>query len=205
MGVTRGGIELVFGSRISDVTECGAEDLRLTDPIDQYFLRVLFHDHPPAAARAFVLQLLLRLEMAIMEYSEGRSSLCEFIANPIANTLHYFHSVHHFTASIGQAWQFFDLNRSKYKLRTGNRINIFKPKEDSTLEKLNTLYNESKHATADYESVHQPVWITNTGIASEPAELSFRELKEILEKTAAWCVNFLDPDYQLKRSGPIRN
>ena len=149
MGLTRGGIETLFGSKLSEVTECGAENLRLADPIEQYMLRELFQNHPPSSTKGFTLQLLLRSEMANIEYSEGRDSLCEYLVDPIANPLHYFHAVHHFTASVGQAWQFFDLNRAKYKNRTGKGIDVYKPNDESIFEKLNTLYNESKHVAVD--------------------------------------------------------
>lgn len=196
MGLTRGGIELLFGPMLSEVTECGAENLRLADPIEQYMLRGVFQNHPPSSTKGFTLQLLLRSEMANIEYSEGRNSLCEYLVDPIANALHYFHAIHHFTTSVGQAWEFFDLNRSKYKDRTEKRIDIYKPNDESIFEKLNILYNESKHVVVDYERIHQPVWITNTGIASELVELSFRELREILEQISKLCCNLLDPEYQ---------
>ena len=98
MGLTRGGIETIFGPKVSEVTECGAENLQLADPIGQYMLLALFHDYPSSSVREFTLQLLLRSEMANMEYSEGRNSLSEYLTDPIAKTLRYFHAVHHFTA-----------------------------------------------------------------------------------------------------------
>ena len=199
MGLTRGGIELLFGSKVSEVTECGAENLQLADPIGQYMMRALFHDHPSSSVREFTLQLLLRSEMANMEYSEGRNSLSEYLTDPIAKTLLYFHAVHHFTASIGQIWQFLDLNRSKYRHRMGKRIDIYKPNDESIFERLNIIYNESRHVAVDYESIHQPIWITNTGIASESAELSFHELRETLEKLSNSCLKLLDPDLQRER------
>ncbi len=205
MGLTRGGIESVFGPKLFEVTECGAENLQSADPIEHYILRVLFHDHPSSNARGFTLQLLLRSEMANIEYSAGRDSLFEYLADQITNTHHYFRAIHHFTASIGQLWQFFDLNRSKHEQRTGNLIDIYKPNGESVLEKLNILHNVSKHAAVDYESMTQPVWITNSGIASKEAELFFYELKETLEQVSKWCLDFLDPAYRWDRGRSARD
>ncbi len=202
MGMTRSGIELLFGPKPFGVTECGAEDLRLGDPIGEYMLRAFFHDHPTAGVRGFMLQLLLRSEMANIEYSAGCHSLSEFLVDPIARTLHYFHAVYHFTASIGQAWQFIDLNRSKHEQRTAERINVYKPNDESIPERMNKLSNVSKHAAAEYETMEQPIWITNTGVASELVELSFRELRDSLEAISKVCFDFCDPDYLRKRADP---
>ena len=203
MGMTRAGIELIFGPKLFEVTECGAEELKSADPIGQYLMRVFFQDQPSSNAREFILQLLLRSEMANMEYTEGRHSLSEYLADPIAKPTCYFHAIHHFTASVGQMWQFIDLNRSKYESRTGKRVDVFKPNDASVPEKLNKIYNESKHAPVDYDSIHQPIWITNTGIVSESAELSFHDLRATLEKISNACFKLIDPNYQHERSGTI--
>ena len=138
-----------------------------------------------------------------MEYSAGRYSLSEFVSAPTTKTHSYFHAVYHFSASIGQAWQFFDLNRTKTRHRTGAQIDFFKPNDASVLEKLNVIYNKSKHTVADYESIHQPLWITNRGIATDSMELTFHDLREILEQMSTWCRMFLDPDRQHGRSNSI--
>lgn len=203
MGLTIGGIGSVFGPKIIAVTECGADELQSTDLMNQYLLRVLFQSHPTSSAREFTLQLLLRSEMASMEYSAGRYSLSEFVSAPTTKTHSYFHAVYHFSASIGQAWQFFDLNRTKTRHRTGAQIDFFKPNDASVLEKLNVIYNKSKHTVADYESIHQPLWITNRGIATDSMELTFHDLREILEQMSTWCRMFLDPDRQHGRSNSI--
>ena len=60
-------------------------------------------------------------------------------------------------------------------------MTLYTPGEETDLERINKLNNVSKHFNAEQaEQTSTPVWITNIGLKSANAELSFNELRENL-------------------------
>ena len=128
-----------------------------------------------------------------MEYSLGRESLLSFVDDPVKRPNDYYQGIYHFTASIGQAWQFCDLNLSMSKERTGSaKPKIYHAGDESLFEKLNLIHNDSKHVVASYNATHQPIRLTNSGIVSAKADLPFCDLKEFLETMSKYCAAVLE-------------
>ena len=75
---------------------------------------------------------------------------------------------------MGQLYQAYDSSRKALDKT------LFEGKDGSPLSRLNLIYNASKHQLAGTD---QPTWITNDGIESSNAKLSFLEMEELL----CWC------------------
>lgn len=72
----------------------------------------------------------------------------------------------------------------------GNKEKLFIEGDRSPLDRLRTLYNSSRHSEGDIAGGKQPpfvttpIWITNEGLASAEAEVSFAEIVALMEDAA---------------------
>jgi hypothetical protein len=80
----------------------------------------------------------------------------------------------------------------------GNKT-VFTPNDGSPEERLNLLYNRSKHVDSAIRNGQMPpegtlaVWLTNDGLESTDGHLSFAELAAILTELAVLARIFEDP------------
>jgi hypothetical protein len=59
------------------------------------------------------------------------------------------------------------------------KLTLYAPGDDSDLERINKLNNVAKHFSAEQaEQTAAPIWITNIGIESVDASLTFDELHQ---------------------------
>lgn len=71
--------------------------------------------------------------------------------------------------------------------------------DGSGIQRLNLLYNRTKHLESAINSGQLPpdgtlpVWLTNDGLRAVDAELTFAELAEILTDLAKWADAAQDP------------
>lgn len=76
---------------------------------------------------------------------------------------------------------------------------LFTTGDGSILQRLNSLYNRSKHiASAIYDNRIAPgstlaVWLDNEGLRAVDGHLTFDEMAEILEELARWSDAAQDP------------
>jgi hypothetical protein len=76
---------------------------------------------------------------------------------------------------------------------------LFKKGDGTTLQRLNLLYNRSKHLPKAINSDQighgstLAVWLTNDGLRCLDGHLTFEELAEILEELARWSDALQDP------------
>jgi hypothetical protein len=82
--------------------------------------------------------------------------------------------------------------------RTEKRA-LFEPNDGSALQRLNLLYNRSKHVkTAINAGQLAPgstlaVWLANEGLRAVDGHLTFDEIARILEELAVWSDAIQDP------------
>jgi hypothetical protein len=76
---------------------------------------------------------------------------------------------------------------------------LFVQGDGSVLERLNLLYNRSKHMDSAIENGHLPaestmaIWLTNDGVRSIDSVLTFAEIADILRDLATWSDAAQDP------------
>ena len=83
-------------------------------------------------------------------------------------------------------------------LDRGEKI-LFVKDDGSILQRLNLLYNRSKHIESAIKSSQLPpngtlpVWLTNEGLEATDAKLTFEEMADILSDLAKWADAVQDP------------
>lgn len=180
MGFTRHATDLYISEKIGQVTKCGTTPVGMEFPaltawVSAFGLCVILQDHPPAQNRQFALQFIRRVEMACAEYSRASEYLADLIAGGSGRWSPYFRALYHFEAAISQLYLAYDGARKKIA------NDYFASGDGSDLDRLNKIYNASKHQIATAE---QTLWITNDGVCAEDASISFAELEELLRSCA---------------------
>jgi hypothetical protein len=176
----------LFGApRLSELTLCGAKELaRLPD----YLAAAMWNHiagaaHPDAAVRHLDLAFLRRTNAAAEEYSTARSFLLRYIEGIEAGEHRlgaYLSALTHFEQCLNSIWQAAELfNRMEHKILGSDprKLTVFKPGDNSDLDRINTLNNTAKHFSAiQAEQTSTPIWITNVGLEGVNLALSFDEL-----------------------------
>lgn len=180
MGFTRHATDLYISEKIGQVTKCGTAPVGKEFPastawVSAFGLCVIFQDHPPAPNRQFALQFIRRVEMAFAEYSRASEYLSDLVTGETGRWSPYFRALYHFEAAISQLYLAYDGARKKIE------ANYFAGGDGSDLDRLNKIYNASKHQIATAE---QTLWITNDGVCADDASISFAELEELLRSCA---------------------
>jgi hypothetical protein len=167
--------------KLSLLTECGARELPTNaNWLNAFILNSVFIARLAAKPRAYVFNFLRRAEGALSAYREARSALIEYLATPRHVLSPYFRSLLYFEVCISQCYQGLEL------LRKATDKDFFEPNDGSEAERLSFLYADSKHMDRLIKRGEIPaeatvaVWITNQGLESSRATLSFDELLEML-------------------------
>ena len=137
---------------------------------------------------------LRRSHAAFTEYAIARETSLGYLTDhrPDRHVLRYVEAVNHWEAFLAYAWQAFSF------VGRGEKV-WFEPQDGSVLQRLNALYNRSKHAEKAIERgdyVGQSplcVWLTNAGLTSTDATLTFPEIAEILVQMARMASSIQDP------------
>jgi hypothetical protein len=126
----------------------------------------------------------------------GRTLLLLYLNESKKNTSLYFQALSHFEIAVTQLYQAYDFWRQLGKKRESKETNLFKTGDGSPLQKLNRLYNVSKHlepSTIPEGNLHH-VWISNNGICASEVTMSFTELADLVKEYVAVANAFSNPN-----------
>ena len=167
--------------KLSTLNECGAAELPVkANWLNAFILNSIFRVRLPAKTRAYVFNFLRRAEGASSAYREARAALIEYVTTPRNVLSPYFRALVNFEVCISQCYQGYEL------LARASGEQFFERNDGSEAERLQILYIDSKHMDRMIDGGKIPteatgaVWITNRGVESNRAELSFEELLEML-------------------------
>lgn len=180
MPFTRYAVETFISDKITKVTECNITDLYAEFPaacdwVSGFGLMVIFVNQPREEVQPFALQFVRRAEMALAEYASAREELRSFVSGNRGRWSPYFRALYHFEAAVAQLYQAFDYSRKVLNTK------LFAENDGSPLNRLNLIYNTSKHQLAGAD---QPLWITNEGIETVESKLAFSEMEDLLRSCA---------------------
>jgi hypothetical protein len=105
----------------------------------------------------------------------------------------YLTAIGHWEVFLSYAYQAYLL------LARPSGAKLFQPNDGSVLQRLNHLYNRSKHVDKAINSSQVApgstltVWLTNSGLACIDSHLTFDELASILDDLGAWSDAVQDP------------
>jgi hypothetical protein len=194
--LTNYSLDRFVSQELSKLTECNAAEVASRFPqsshwIGNFVLNSMFGRPVSDEARKFCLAFLRRAEAAFFSYELARQALVQFAGSasdehgPTKSSI-YFRALHFYEVSLAMQWQGLNLFARLSKTQA------FKKGDGSSTEKLNQIYNASKHydpASLPADQLHA-VWITNEGLNIKGVRLTFAELDELmveLGKTADYA------------------
>jgi hypothetical protein len=178
---TNHALDKFFGHRLSELTACGAEELpALANYLPAFLLTGIFQVSYAPKPRCYMFNLIRRAQQASYEYGQGRAFLTRYLESSNEAISPYYQALSHFeqcVALLVQAAHFADGLLPE---------NLFKQGSHPDLERLNRVYNASKHMEGRIASGRLPtnaltaVWITNDGLASHDANVTFQEVRDFI-------------------------
>lgn len=151
MPFTNYALDNFFAQEISELSECNAPDLadnfaEVEPLIHNFILNSIFifptlkNEH-----KRYIFGILRRVQMALVEYQNGRTLLLLYLNESKKNISLYFQALSHFEIAVTLLYQAYDFLRKLAKKIESKETNFFETGDGSSLEKLNRLYNISKH------------------------------------------------------------
>src|SRR5262249_48888799 len=122
------------------------------------------------------------------EYQSARHTTLVFLARR-SNLEAYFPAIQHWEYFLSASWHALEAH---ILLFTGDRRRVFDAGDGSAKERLNQLYNDAKHAERLIERDDTPtigplpVWLSNEGLQSTNALLTYPEAASVLSALLDW-------------------
>lgn len=157
------------------------------------FLNSVFGPTWKPPYNAYMYNYLRRAEAAFASHAAAREATLAFVAGGSQSPRKYASALFHWEAFLGQSWHGFKTLEKAFS------VAVYKKGEHSVEERLNHLYNQMKHIESRIENgkllpeATVPVWLTNSGLRSIDAELTYAETAEILKDVAKWADILQDP------------
>lgn len=182
---------------MSQFTSAKLPDLSAIDSeqefwLANYILNSILRVNIQSPERQRLFNFLRRSHSAFEEYAAARELTLTYLANP-EGKLSYLKAMGHWEALLGYMWQAFRL------ILPGKFGKLYEKGEESFFERLNSLYNMSKHADGAildgkyFEDSPLCVWLTNDGLKSTDELLTFEEIVETLTQLAHLAAAVQDP------------
>jgi hypothetical protein len=183
----------------SDFTEATIPDMSNISPSQGHWLRNFILNSSPLRDnmdidfRRTLFSFLRRTEVAFREYAAARLLTLSHLANANPNAVsEYIEAIAHWEQFLAQAEQ-------AWAVLTRDQPVRFDPGDGSVLQRLNFLYNVTKHLgsaiRADQFAPNStlPVWLTNHGLQAKDQALTFTEIADMLTDLAKWAGAAQDP------------
>lgn len=183
---------------LSDFTQAAIPDMQghasqASHWLDNHVLNVMLRGSWKPPLSTYVINFLRRATNSFHTHEAARQATLSSLACHNQSPSTYSIALFHWETYLGQSWHAFKLLEKAFSLR------LFMKGSASELEQLNALYNEMKHVESRIEcgqipaGATVPVWLTNAGLKSNDAALSFPETGSILKSLAAWADTLVDP------------
>lgn len=183
---------------VSSFTQAEIPDMSTWDKESAYYVANFFLDSaftatfaPPMNAYAY--NFLRRVQYAFSEHHLARESTLRFLSTGAQSLGPYVDALFHWENFLGQCWHAYAL------LITAWEGKAFKKGDGSVEQRLNALYNQMKHVESRIENNQMipgatvPVWLTNAGLQSVDAALTYAETGEVLKDLAKYANALMSP------------
>ncbi|MFC3789131.1 hypothetical protein ACFOQM_10105 [Paenibacillus sp. GCM10012307] len=150
--------------------------------VNAFILNSAFRYKFEEPKRLLIMNLLRRVESSFHQYNLGSSQLDEYLLGDKRGISRYFSAVVCFEIALSHLYQAYMFGQRL----TG--IKLFNSNDNSSLDRLNKLYNISKHydgtvSKGEIDEVNTiPIWITNEGFKSIDKFLSYNEVHEMMNE-----------------------
>lgn len=190
-------LDRFVGTKLSEFAAAEIEDMSNFDPeqgswVDNSILNNAFRGEHRYPYRQHAFALLRRAEVSFREYELARSQT-ECYLRGGRSVSQYFIALSHWENVLASSYV---CCMSFQKFARLGKFDLFEPKDGSPLQRLNALYNLSKHAV---DSQYPPestlaLWLDNTGLSSLDDRLDYAEISgDILPRLAEWANLVQDP------------
>lgn len=175
MGFTRNATDLI-SKRIAKITKCGITPINSEFSssgcwVSAFGQCVIFQNSPPEKHRHLALQFVRHVETAFEEYLRAHNSLKDLLGNGGGRWSPYFNALNHLEATISHLYMAYDVARKELGKE------YYQKNDGSDYDRLNKLFNASKHQVASSEQV---LWITNKGVSTDKTSITFIEIECML-------------------------
>lgn len=175
---------------VSKFTQADIPDMSLYDPQSEHWFANFFLNSVLRGAwkppfNAYVYNYLRRAEAAFSEHARARTATLTFLESGNQAIVKYTVSLLHWETYLGQCWHAYRTLQKAFNIER-----LYESGQHSVEERLNVLYNQMKHVESRIENGQMiagasvPVWLTNNGLQSVDASLSFSETGEVLKDIA---------------------
>ena len=177
-------------AKIKDMAKTSAEREHW---LYNYILNSLLRVEIDERLRQTLFNFLRRTQFAFREYALAREQTAAYLKRASNAAPSYFIAIGRWETVLSHTWQAYEL-----LVGTEKRA-LFEPNDGSALQRLNLLYNRSKHVkTAINAGQLAPgstlaVWLANEGLRAVDGQLTFDEIARILEELAVWSDAVQDP------------
>jgi len=143
-----------------------------------------------------LVNFLRRTEAAFRDYAEARRRTLLYLNRSDPDLVaEYIRAIDHWEQFLSHA------ERAWTVLVRGRRILFADKRDGSVLQRLNYLYNQTKHLEGPFRTdppdlspgVIMPMWLRNDGLHSSGGQLTFEEVAKILRSLAKWADAAQDP------------
>lgn len=186
MELTKHGLAKLSTADISALNECRLNDVASEYPdacgwVTRLGMMSIFNEHIPPEHRPLALYFVRRTEMALVEYSAMHREVVGHVSNPFRWSS-YYRALHHGEVALSLMYQALDI------ISKSAAIRLFDKLDGTELQRLNGVYNTSKHRTPVPD---ESIWLVNAGFKTADHELKFEEFEEILRSAGRIATGLL--------------
>jgi len=202
MPFTNYALDNFVSQQLSQLTQFNAPEVSNRYPqrkfwVSNFSLNSIFGGTVSKESKTFSFFFLRRSEAAFTEYEYACQALKEFVNTTPKSPSLYFRALHHFEMVVSMLSQAYDLHR---EISNQKR---YKKKDGSKYQRLNWVYNKSRHfkpSELSAGNIHV-VWLTNSGLQTAEitdksglqtteSELSYSEIESFLIEIGSMADNF---------------
>jgi hypothetical protein len=196
MELSKHAMDTYIAPHMSEFTTGTIKDMshharELTSSTQLFALNSMFWTGLELATRQAMLNFIRRSEAAVRTYEEARLETLRYLDDDSINA--YMRAMSSWETFLSQSWLGYALIMRIF------RTKFFEPNDGSLPQRLNLLYNQTKHVESMIAGGNMAadstlsVWLTNTGLESNDAAVTFDELSDVVENTMQWARRFGDP------------
>ncbi len=161
--------------------------------LSKYFLNSVLRGSYADPFRQFVFNFLRRVEGAHVSHQCARSATAEFLHGSRQSMSRYMEAIFHWEAFLAQSWMAYALTENL------NGTPPFRKGDGSVEQRVNLLYNRSKHSDTAIEAGQLPpegtvpVWMEDDGLHGVDVMLRWEETGEVLRDLSNFANMLEDP------------
>ncbi len=162
--------------------------------IANYFLNSALTASFKPPMNVYAYNFLRRAQAAFNQYRLARDCTLDFLTTGGQSPTRYCEALFHWETFLGQSWHAYLLLMKAFEVGKA-----FEKGDGSLEERLNKLYNTMKHVESRIEHGQMlpgatvPVWLTNDGLCSVDASMTYIETAEILRQLEIWANALMNP------------